>query len=219
MPVAFTYLSSTMLEIPAGQFDGYLFDFDGTLCDTMAVHYGSWEYALGKVEAGFLFDFTTFYSYAGTEVRKFFGILESLYGVSLDVETMLGLKKEYYMKHLDDLQIIGPVCDIAYQKKEEGVPVGIVTGGLREIVELSIDAVGLNDLCDVLVTFEEVEHGKPAPDMFFRTAELLNVAPEKCLVFEDGQLGIDGAHAAGMQTVFVSPELAPSWALQAERLS
>jgi HAD superfamily hydrolase (TIGR01509 family) len=79
----------------------------------------------------------------------------------------------------------------------------VVTGGMRSVVEKSLASAGMAGLFPVIVTFEDVPNGKPAPDMFLLAAQRLGVPPERCLVFEDGQLGIDGALAAGMRVVRV----------------
>ena len=69
-----------------------------------------------------------------------------------------------------------------------------------------MDQIGIADLFDVIVTQDDVKKSKPAPDLFLLAAERMIVAPEKCLVFEDSQLGIEAAKKAGMQSVFVQPE-------------
>ena len=82
--------------------------------------------------------------------------------------------------------------------------VAIASGGTRDVVRSTLEKTGLAPLFPVVVTADDVQHGKPAPDMFLMAARLMGVAPGDCLVFEDGQPGIKAAEAAGMKWVFVS---------------
>ena len=82
-------------------------------------------------------------------------------------------------------------------------PLAVASGGPRNVVRHSLETSGLAPLFRAVVTADDVVHGKPAPDMFLLAARLLGVAPERCLVFEDADLGVQGAQAAGMQVVRV----------------
>jgi HAD superfamily hydrolase (TIGR01509 family) len=83
-------------------------------------------------------------------------------------------------------------------------PVAVASGGTRDVVRSTLEKTGLAPLFPIVVTADDVEHGKPAPDMFLLAAKRMGVAPAGCLVFEDGQPGIEAAKAAGMKWVFVS---------------
>ena len=83
------------------------------------------------------------------------------------------------------------------------MPISIGTGSDIALVEPSLKFTKLWDYFDIIITPAQVKRGKPAPDMFLLAAEKMGVAPEKCLVFEDGKAGIDAAKAAGMNWVFV----------------
>jgi len=84
-----------------------------------------------------------------------------------------------------------------------GLPIGVASGSARLAVEKSLEAVGLINKIDVIVAAEDVVRGKPAPDCFLLAAERLGVRPERCLVFEDGEAGLQAARACGMRTVRV----------------
>ena len=79
----------------------------------------------------------------------------------------------------------------------------MASGSDLSLVEPSLQAAGLRNLFNIIITPALVENGKPAPDMFLLAAEKMGVPPEDCLVFEDGQAGIDAATAAGMASVYV----------------
>ena len=83
------------------------------------------------------------------------------------------------------------------------VPMAIASGGHRELVEATLNALGILHLFDAVVCAEDYVNGKPAPDPFLEAARQIGVAPEDCIVFEDSPTGIQAADAAGMKHVFV----------------
>lgn len=190
------------IEFPTKDYDGYLFDCDGTVIDSMPVHYAGWGHALDELGIEFTFPKDLYNSLAGTATYKIVGILNERFDLDIPAERLLELKREYYTSHLEDVGVIEPVAEYA-QEIAKTKPVAIVTGGNRDIVTASLKQKGLFDLFPVLVTHADVPNGKPAPDMFLEAARLLEVDPTKCVVFEDGELGIQGAEAAGMDTVFI----------------
>ena len=82
--------------------------------------------------------------------------------------------------------------------KENGYKTALATSNSRELVDVCFKANGLSDYIPVVVTANEVEHGKPAPDVYLKAASILNSIPKNCLVFEDVLAGINGGKAAGM---------------------
>jgi HAD superfamily hydrolase (TIGR01509 family) len=85
--------------------------------------------------------------------------------------------------------------------KHGDIPFAVVSGSTRESVTKSLTALGILDLFETLVCAGDYAHGKPAPEPFLLAASRLGVAPEKCLVFEDAEAGIQSAIAAGMAWV------------------
>lgn len=190
------------IDFPEREYSGYLFDCDGTLIDSMPVHYAGW--GVGLAEQGIHWDFPVdlYNSLAGTATHKIIALINERFSLGIDAEALMESKRKYYTSHLDDVGLIEPVVDFA-RKVAETHPVAVVTGGIRPIVSASLKAKGLLDLFPVLVTAADVPNGKPAPDMFLEAARLLEVEPTGCVVFEDGELGIQGAKAAGMDAVFI----------------
>jgi len=76
--------------------------------------------------------------------------------------------------------------------------IGLVSGGTRKTLEITLEVIGVTGLYEVLVCAGDTENGKPSPEPFLLAAEQLNIAPERCMVFEDGDPGVQGAIAAGM---------------------
>jgi HAD superfamily hydrolase (TIGR01509 family) len=192
------------LNIPEGDFDGFIFDCDGTLADTMPMHYLAWVQAFKDYRTPFDFTEDKFYSLGGVATSRIVAILNKEYGTNYDYEEIATHKEEIFMKMLTSVNPIQPVCDFARKAAANGQPVSVASGGFPHIVRHTLKLIGMDGIFkDLIVTPDLVQHGKPAPDMFLYAAKLMNTAPEKCLVFEDAVPGIEGARAAGMQVVVI----------------
>lgn len=190
------------LDIPAGDFAGYIFDLDGTLIDTMPLHYRAWNKAMRSVGLKVDLDEELFYSLGGVPTRRVAELIAKHYGLSVDAEAVFHHKEALFQEIQHDAQLIEPVVEFA-RRAALTKPVAIASGGPREIVRRSLDIAGLAPLFKVVITPEDVEHGKPAPDMFLLAAKRMGVAPTQCLVFEDAEPGMRAAEAAGMKWVRV----------------
>lgn len=190
------------LQIPEGDFGGYIFDLDGTLVDTMPLHYLAWEAALVKVGLKGRLDKDYFYALGGVPSKKVAGLLGKHHGLKLDPVAVYKDKEKLFMGSLQKLELIGAVVEFA-KRASKTSPVSVASGGDRDVVTSTLKKTGLAPLFPVVITADDVEHGKPAPDMFLLAAKLMGVAPGRCLVFEDGEPGMQAARAAGMKCVFV----------------
>ena len=83
------------------------------------------------------------------------------------------------------------------------LPVAVASSAHRAVIDAALETTGLADLFEVVVSSDEVEHGKPAPDVYLETARRLGRAPVSCLVVEDSLNGVKAAKAAGMAVVLV----------------
>lgn len=190
-----------ILKLPAGDFRAYLFDCDGTIADSMPLHYKAWQKALA--EYGATYDEDLFYAWGGKPVRKIIADLNEMQGLNMPVDTLAALKESYYHAQLPELKAIPEVLE-HIEAMHGRIPFAVVSGSRRASVVGSLTTLGLLDKFDVLVCAEDYKHGKPAPDCFLMAAEKLGIAPEHCLVFEDTELGIEAATAAGMKSVLVA---------------
>ena len=190
------------LDIPAGDFAGYIFDLDGTLIDTMPLHYRAWDAAMRAVGLPHALDEDYFYSLGGVPTRRVAEIFGERYGLKLDPDLVFHAKEALFTELQKDVKLIQPVVNFA-RRMHATHPMAIASGGPRVIVERSLEITGLRPMFRAVVTADDVKHGKPSPDMFLLAAERLGVAPGQCLVFEDAEPGIQGALAAGMQVVRV----------------
>ena len=190
------------LEIPAAPFARYIFDLDGTLVDTMPLHYRAWDTAMRRAGLPQRLDEDLFYSLGGVPTRKVAELIARHYGLAVDAEQVFHAKEALFRELQADARLIEPVAAFA-RAAAATHPVAVASGGPREIVHRSLELAGLAPLFKVVVTADDVTHGKPAPDMFLLAAARMGVAPAECLVFEDAAPGLQAAGAAGMRCVHV----------------
>jgi HAD superfamily hydrolase (TIGR01509 family) len=188
------------LQIPAGAFRAYLFDCDGTIVDSMPLHYIAWKTSLAEYNC--VYEEKLFYAWGGRPIREIIGLLNETQGLDMPVNEVAEKKEEIYHSLLPQLKGIPEV--IEHIDAQHGrIPFAVVSGSRRNSVVGSLNALGLLDRFVTLVCAEDYKRGKPAPDAFLLAAERLGVAPSACLVFEDTDLGIEAATAAGMLSVKV----------------
>jgi beta-phosphoglucomutase family hydrolase len=197
------------LEIPAGDFEGYIFDLDGTLVDTMPLHVRAWDMAMRHAGLKCPLDEELIYSLGGVPTRRVAELIAEHYLLKIDLNAVFHHKEALFRELQGDARLIGPVVSFARQAAQSH-PVSIASGGPREVVTRSLELTGLAPLFKVVVTADDVVHGKPAPDMFLLAARQMGVAPGRCLVFEDAEPGMRAAEAAGMQWVRVPSRSKPA---------
>ena len=192
------------LELPAGHFRAYLFDCDGTIVDSMPLHYIAWKRALGEWNCHF--EEELFYAWGGRPVKEIIAALNEMQGLDMPVDAVAKRKESLYFQLEDQLKAIPEVIE-HIEAKHGHIPLAVVSGSRRNSVMHSLSALGLVEKFDVLVCAEDYARGKPAPDCFLTAAERLGVEPKDCLVFEDTDMGIEAATAAGMSWVRVPAPL------------
>jgi len=190
------------LELPSGSFKAYLFDCDGTIADSMPLHYVAWHKALG--EWGCEFHEDLFYAWGGMPVVEIIATLNEKHGLKMPVSAVAKRKEELYFELLPQLKAVPDVLE--HIEASHGlIPFAVVSGSARDSVTASLETLNLLGRFDTLVCAGEYERSKPDPEAFLLAASRLGVAPESCLVFEDTDMGIQAATAAGMASVRVPP--------------
>ncbi len=192
------------LKLPAGSFRAYLFDCDGTIVDSMPLHFIAWKTSLAEWNC--TFEEKLFYAWGGRPIRDIIASLNKAQGLNMPVEIVAEHKEALYHKLLPQIKAIPEVME--HIEAQHGlIPFAVVSGSRRKSVEGALSVLHLLDKFDALVCAEDYKNGKPAPDAFLLAAERLGVAPKDCLVFEDTDLGIEAATAAGMASVKVPEPL------------
>ena len=190
------------LKLPVGKFEAYLFDCDGTIVDSMPLHYLAWKKALAEWNC--TFDEQLFYAWGGTPTVEIVSLLNKRQGLSMPSEEVARRKENLYLEGLSQLKAIPEVVE-QIEAQYGRIPFAVVSGNTRESVSASLLSVKLLDKFDVLVCAGDYKRGKPDPESYLLAAEKLRVAPETCLVFEDADMGIRAADAAGMASVKIPP--------------
>ena len=194
--------ANPLLLIPDGNFDAYIFDCDGTLVDSMILHFKAWRVAFQQHAASFDFDWALFVSRAGMPLEQTVEALNRQFSTALDPTRVVAVQLATYRTLLAEVRAIEPVVGFAREVARRA-KVAVASGGERPVVEESLRNIGILHLFDVIVAGNEVVRGKPDPEILLRCAERMQVAPGRCLVIEDGELGIEAARRAGMDWVRV----------------
>jgi len=190
------------LKIPDGDFSAYLFDCDGTIADSMPLHYIAWKKALSEWNCEF--DEKLFYEWGGMPIVEIVATLNKQRGLSMPVETVAHRKEDLYFELLPQLKAVPEVLE-HIEAKHGQVPFAVVSGSALDSVTASLTTLDLLDRFDTLVCAGDYKKSKPDPEGFLLAASRLGVAAESCLVFEDTDMGIQAATAARMASVRVPP--------------
>ena len=178
--------------------EALIFDCDGTLVNSMPVHYSAWQKTLGKY--GFTLTEERFYSLAGQPTWRLVEMLADENNVSIDIRAVAHEKEQDFVQMIHLVQPIHPIVQIA-RENVGAKKLAVASGGWRHITRMQLQHVGILDWFQTIVTAEDTERHKPEPDVFLEAARRLDVAPEKCVVYEDGDLGIEAARRAGMRCI------------------
>lgn len=185
-----------MTYIVAKDIEGLIFDFDGTIVDSMPAHYLSWKEAFSSFRVPFSERF--FYDNAGV---SFVGVVERYnrhMGTNLTPDEVVERKNRCHTNYLLETRPVPHVMRVIEQY--HGVlPMAVATGNSKNMTAPLIDRLNLTRYFAAVIYGEDVSNGKPDPECFLKAASAINVAPEKCEVFEDGDLGIEAAKRAGMK--------------------
>lgn len=181
-----------------------IFDLDGTLLDNNSFHRKTWEVYLKKM--GKLISEEEFNAHLNGRTNK--DAVEYIYGrkMSEQESTKYTLEKEalyreIYKPYIKPLPGLLKFLEILNQKN---IPMAIATSGIQPNIDFMFENIPIRKYFKVIVNSSHISHGKPHPEIYLKTASLLNTPPENCLVFEDAVVGINSAKAAGMNVIAVA---------------
>ncbi|TFF96514.1 MAG: HAD family phosphatase, partial [Promethearchaeota archaeon] len=177
-----------------------IFDMDGVLADTGPIHFESWVKLAEEIGVNFTRETfeQTFGQTSPEIVRKLVGPEPS----QDQVEKWANLKEKYYRQMVaDKLEPLPGVLDLLKILKKEGFKMAVGSSGPPENVDLLLKTLNIKSFFDAIITAEDVERGKPEPDVFLIAARQSSVKPQNCLVIEDAPVGIQAAKNAGMKCI------------------
>lgn len=179
-----------------------IFDLDGTLSNSLPVHVQTWNIVGEKY--GFDFDPQIIYEMTGRPTIEFARRVVNQYHLSASPESLVKLKQSSFweLTHL-----LEPVYEIVKIVKDNfgKLPMAVGTGASRKSALAQLEALKLTSYFECIVSADDVTNHKPEPETFLKCASYMNVNPENCQVFEDGDLGIQAAKKAGMLVTDVRP--------------
>jgi len=179
---------------------GLVFDCDGTLADTMPMHWRAWQMITLRHELHFPEE--RFYALGGVPSRDILKMLAEEQHRPLDHIAVAHEKENAYLPLMTEVQPIHAVVEIA--KANYGrIPMAVASGGTQPIIVQVLEHLKIRHLFNAVVTSEMVTNQKPAPDIFLEAARLIGVEPKFCRAYEDTDLGLQAIRSAGMEAVDV----------------
>lgn len=181
---------------------GIIFDCDGTLADTMPLHWKVWQEIARRHKLHFPEE--RFYALGGVPSRDILKMLGEEQGVCVDHIAVAHEKENAYLELLPQVEPVHTIVEIA--RENFGIiPLAVASGGNKPIIDQVLTHLGIRELFKAVVTSEEVRNQKPAPDIFLEAARRIGVPPQFCRAYEDTDIGLQAIRAAGMEAVDVRP--------------
>ena len=176
--------------------EALIFDCDGTLVDSMPLHMKAWEIAFNFFNTAYKEDFLS--SLGGMKETEIIKMYNEKFKTHLNPEEIVSKKHQFFMENINSVKPLRPVVIIAKEFFGK-LPLAVVSGSVRNIVHRELEVVGIFDLFKIILTANDSFNPKPSPEIFLEAAKNLNVTPDNCLVFEDGDPGLEAAARAGMK--------------------
>jgi len=174
---------------------------DGVLIDSQPIHFNT-DMEVIKA-AGANPEFSDVEQLAGVALGKRLSVYKNKYGLELSIEALTGLHVGILMRTFRESNL-GPIKGIPkllHKLKETNIKMAVASSSSLALIRLVLDMLNISEFFNALITGEEVENGKPAPDIFLKAAERLDSLPENCAVVEDSTNGVLAAKHAGMYCV------------------
>ncbi|MEE8442773.1 MAG: HAD family phosphatase [Dehalococcoidia bacterium] len=180
-----------------------IFDLDGVLVDSEPLSRKGLNQALTGGGASPITE-EEFRRLIGTTAEETWNIIKEMRTLSHPLDYYLKLYDRVFPRILEEELVLQPgAMRVIDEVRARGLPLGLATSSRRRNVDVKLRLVGLNGTFDVIITGDEVQRPKPAPDIYLGVAQHLNVSPGECLAIEDSPRGVAAAVAAGMNTVGV----------------
>ena len=181
-----------------------IFDLDGTLIDNNAFHLKTWRVYLDKL--GIDISEEAYRKNINGRTNK--DALEYIYNRKMSPEEAMvyALEKEALYREIyqSDIKPVNGLLELLEAFHKKNIPMAIATSGIQVNIDFMFDHIPIKQYFKQVVNSSHISKGKPDPEIYLKTASLLNIPPENCLVFEDAVVGVNAAHAAGMKVIAIT---------------
>lgn len=182
-------------------YKGLIFDLDGTLINSMPYHALAWKQV--AFEHGFDIDVNDIYAMGGSASRDIAAFYKNKGEPVGDIDEYVKRKIDIFQENIPKIEVFQKIFNELKEAKSLGIKIAIGTGTRTANATRILKEKDLFDYIDALVTADDVTRHKPNPDTFLVAAKRLELKPQDCLVFEDGQLGIKAALRGGFDCIEV----------------
>lgn len=182
-------------------YKGLIFDLDGTLINSMPYHALAWKQV--AYEHGFDIDVNDIYAMGGSASRDIAAFYKNKGEPVGDIDEYVKRKIAIFQENIPKIEVFQKIFNELKKAKSLGIKIAIGTGTRTANATRILKEKDLFDYIDALVTADDVTRHKPNPDTFLVAAKRLELEPQDCLVFEDGQLGIKAALRGGFDCIEV----------------
>jgi HAD superfamily hydrolase (TIGR01509 family) len=179
-----------------------IFDLDGTLSDSLPVHIASWHKVCDQLNCHF--DEQIIVEMTGAPTISFAERIKREQNLDISAEEIVEMKQQEFRRNINLIKPHDAVIDLMREAHGK-LPMAVGTGASRTSAIMQMKELDIDQLFDFIVTSDDVENHKPEPETFLKCAELMNIQPVFCQVFEDGELGMQAAKTAGMLLTDVRP--------------
>lgn len=180
-----------------------IFDMDGVIFDTERVYLEIWKSVFEKY--GYKMTKELYITVMGTGRKNVIKTFLENFGDDLPIEKMYEEKDNqlFYIIENQGIPLKKGVKELFSMLKEKNYKIALATSAKRDRVEKQIKDKWLKESFDAIVCGDDVEKGKPSPDIFLKAAKEIDVEPENCFVVEDSPAGIKAAFSGGMKGIHV----------------
>ena len=180
---------------------GVIFDMDGVIVDSEPIHVEIEKELLERF--GGKMNDEEHASFIGTTDAHMWSILKEKYNLKPSVKEIINMKREMFLNSIDKIELIDGVLDFIKGLHERGYKLGLASSNNRKSVMAIVEKFHLDKYIDVIMSGEDVNNGKPNPEIFLKTAKMMNLKPASCIVIEDAENGVRAAKAAKMKCIVI----------------
>ena len=186
---------------PPSKYQALLFDWDGTVANTQRANFDVLQAALAEHDLPL--EWSWFAERTGTSAAELVSQIATTHKTPVDPEAISTDRDERFLQRLGEIELVDYMADVVEEARASGLIVALASGGSAKTIVPVLNNSRLGETFDVVVTRDDVTHGKPAPDIFLEAASQSGVEPGNCLVYEDSDEGLSAARAAGMDSIDV----------------